>query len=151
MIVNAALGTVLWSAYGETNNGLDPYFSDYALANAAISGAVAGACQALVAAPAENVRILLEHGFGGHSWSCAWKEVFRQKVDPSTIPKAESLNEIRQLRSWFHDVGQMAGRGWNGWGWGCGKDTVGQSDTRNEFIRLRTFTHASNQDFPLFS
>ena len=125
MLVNAGLGTVLWTAYGETSSTLEPFLPTQTLPNAAVSGAVAGACQAVVAAPAENVRLLLEQGFNGHSWSCAWKEVFREKVD---TPKAgvQPLNEIRQLRNWMQDVGQMAGRGWEGWGWGCAKDAVGE-------------------------
>lgn len=126
MLVNAALGTVLWAAYGETSSQLDSFLPSQTLVNSAMSGAVAGACQAVVAAPAENVRLLLERGFHGHSWTCAWKEVFHSRVE---IPKAKTqLNDMRQLRIWMHDVGQMAGRGWEGWGWGCAKDAVGEPD-----------------------
>ncbi|KAF9532312.1 hypothetical protein CPB83DRAFT_847633 [Crepidotus variabilis] len=124
MLVNAGLGTVLWTAYGETGSALEPVLAAQSISNSAASGAVAGLCQAVVAAPAENVRLLLEQGFHGHSWSCAWKEVFRDKLAIS--PKgAQQLSEIHQLRNWMHDVGQMAGRGWEGWGWGCAKDAVG--------------------------
>jgi len=126
MLVNASLGTVLWGTYGEASSRLEPYLASHSLSNSAFSGAIAGACQAVVAAPAENVRLLLEGGFGGHSWSCAWKEVFREKRSPLTA--ATQLNEIRQLRNWFQEVGQMAGRGWEGWGWGCAKDATGQSE-----------------------
>ncbi|KAF8969928.1 hypothetical protein BDZ97DRAFT_1793425 [Flammula alnicola] len=126
MIVNASLGAVLWGAYGEASKSLDPLLSSHSLSSAAVSGAFAGASQAIVAAPAENVRILLEHGFGGHSWSCAWKEVFRDKAIPLVSERGSGqLQDIRQLRGWLQEVGQMAGRGWNGWGWGLGKDTFG--------------------------
>lgn len=91
---------------------------------AAISGAVAGGMQALVAAPAENVRLLLEGGTY-HSWSHAWKEVFRGTPSTHRTSKAQQINEIRQVRSWMKDVGDMAGRGWDGWGWGCAKDICG--------------------------
>jgi len=128
MLVNASLGTVLWGTYGEASSRLEPYLASHSLSNSAFSGAIAGACQAVVAAPAENVRLLLEGGFGGHSWSCAWKEVFREKRSPLTA--ATQLNEIRQLRNWFQEVGQMAGRGWEGWGWGCAKDATGQSEKK---------------------
>ncbi len=126
MLVNAALGTVLWGTYGEASNRLEPYFTSHSLSNAAVSGAISGACQAVVAAPAENVRLILEAGFGGHSWSCAWKEVFREKASSSVNATTRQMNEIRHWRSWFQEVGQMAGRGWEGWGWGCAKDAVGQ-------------------------
>lgn len=126
MIVNASLGAVLWGAYAEASEQLDPYLSNRSLSNSAVSGAIAGASQAIVAAPAENVRILLEHGITGHSWSCAWKEVFREKGISSAAPiESRNLQDIRQLRGWLQEVGQMAGRGWNGWGWGVGKDTFG--------------------------
>lgn len=127
MIVNAGLGAVLWVSYAEAGDLLEPWLGEHSLSNAAVSGAIAGASQAIVAAPAENVRILLEQGFGASSWSSAWKEVFRAGLVPA-IPKnsTEKLHEIRQLRSWFNDVGQMAGRGWSGWGWGFAKDTIGK-------------------------
>ncbi|KDR81477.1 hypothetical protein GALMADRAFT_59260 [Galerina marginata CBS 339.88] len=126
MIVNAALGTILWGSYAEASRRLEPLLGSHTLSKAAISGAIAGACQAVAAAPAENVRILLEHGLGGHSWSCAWKEVFRKK---SVLSPSENVSrriqDVRNLRGWLHEVGGMAGRCWSGWRWGCGKDTVG--------------------------
>ncbi|KAF9483857.1 hypothetical protein BDN70DRAFT_903977 [Pholiota conissans] len=126
MIVNASLGSVLWGAYGEASERLDPFLSTHSLSNSALSGAIAGASQAIVAAPAENVRILLERGVAGHSWSCAWKEVFREKgISLASTAGTQNLQDIRQLRGWLQEVGQMAGRGWNGWGWGLGKDTFG--------------------------
>lgn len=129
MIVNAGLGAVLWGSYAEAGDLLEPWLGEHSLSNAAVSGAIAGASQAIVAAPAENVRLLLEQGFGASSWSCAWKEVFRAGLVPATLrTSSEKLHEIRQLRGWFNDVGQMAGRGWNGWGWGCAKDTIGKDE-----------------------
>jgi hypothetical protein len=64
-----------------------------------------------------NVRILLTSGFKGHSWSCAWKEVF---LETSTIvrdPAVSKSQDIRQIRGWLRDISQMAGRGWNGRSW----------------------------------
>ena len=137
IIVNASLGAVLWGSYGEANKILEPYLSAHSLLNSAMSGAIAGASQAIVAAPAENVRILLEQGFGGHSWSCAWKEIFHKEVIQSTSSaQPPSMQEIRQLRGWLQEVGQMAGRGWNGWGWCVGKDTFG------------IHRHSSNHNWP---
>ena len=90
---------------------------------AAISGAVAGGAQAVVAAPAENVRLAIERGTGG-GWSHAWKEVLRGTALDQ--PTATGLRELRQVRSWMMDVRDMAGRGWNGWGWGLAKDVCGE-------------------------
>lgn len=116
----------MWGSYGEASKMLDPYLSTHSLLNSATSGAIAGASQAIVAAPAENVRILLEQGFGGHSWSCAWKEIFHKKVIQSMSPaQSPTIQGIRQLRGWLQEVGQMAGRGWIGWRWCVGKDTFG--------------------------
>ncbi|PPR08088.1 hypothetical protein CVT24_010549 [Panaeolus cyanescens] len=125
MFVNATLGSVLWGSYSLSNELLEPFLQD-TLLNAAVSGGIAGASQAIVAAPAENVRILLEHGFGGHSWSCAWKEVFQVRKQVASADAFPSkLHDVRRLRGWFNEVRQMAGQGWNGWGWGCSKDAVG--------------------------
>ena len=57
--VNAVLGTVLWSTYSETSEFLEGRIKN-PLAISLISGAVAGGAQAVVAAPAENVRLVLE-------------------------------------------------------------------------------------------
>lgn len=119
--VNALLGTVLWTSYGHVYSYLEPSCGNHTALAAAISGGVAGGCQALVAAPAENVRLFLEGGSGGISWSHAWKEVFRNQI----ISQNHQREEIRQVRSWMRDVGEMAGRGWNGWRWGCCKDICG--------------------------
>lgn len=123
MAVNALLGTVLWGTYAQASRSLEPHLENSIL-NAAISGGVAGACQAIVAAPAENVRILLDSGFKGHSWSCAWKEVFRETTVVHN-PATSNLRDIRQIRGWLQEVSQMAGRGWNGWGYTLCKDGCG--------------------------
>ena len=123
MLVNALLGTVLWQTYSEAGHALESQLGKDTLAKAAVCGGIAGASQALVAAPAENVRILLQQGFSGHSWSYAWKEVF---LTTPEVSQHKSRQEIRQLRHWMQEVSQMAGRGWNGWGWGCAKDSLGQ-------------------------
>lgn len=131
MCINALLGTVLWSTYAETSTILTPYIGHHPTMTAAISGAAAGGCQALVAAPAENVRLVLEGGSvalgGTHSWSHVWKEVFRGTADPKLDgSKKQNINDIRQVRLWMKEVGDMAGRGWEGWGWGCAKDICGK-------------------------
>ena len=126
MVVNASLGAVLWGAYGETSKMLQSSLGSHTLANSAISGAVAGASQALIAAPAENVKFLLEHGLGCHSWSFVWKEVFLKKnVQVPTSAGSTHFQDIRELRGWLQEVSSMASRGWNGWGWGFAKDTIG--------------------------
>ncbi|KAG6832677.1 hypothetical protein H0H92_012249 [Tricholoma furcatifolium] len=124
MVVNAMLGTILWGTYAETFNLMEPYMKHHLVLGAGLAGGVAGGVQALLAAPAENVRILLEGGSGGSSWSNAWKEVF-QGTKTRSISKKSDIEDIRQLRGWMKDVGEMAGRGWNGWGWGFGKDICG--------------------------
>ncbi|KII88668.1 hypothetical protein PLICRDRAFT_633084 [Plicaturopsis crispa FD-325 SS-3] len=119
IMINAALGTILWTTYSETSAALG---DDSHLGVAALSGAAAGGAQAVFAAPAENVRLVLEGG-RGRGWSHAWKEVFRG-TEPPARPR-ENLRELRQVRHWMHEVGEMAGRGWDGWGWGCAKDVCG--------------------------
>jgi hypothetical protein len=126
MLVNAMLGTVLWTTYAEASVIFEPRLGANPTLMAALSGAIAGAVQALVAAPAENVRLVLEGGFGGHSWSHAWKEVFRGTTVPLSVSNKQNIEEIRQVRSWVKEVGEMAGRGWDGWGWGCAKDVCGK-------------------------
>ncbi|KAI9466241.1 hypothetical protein BJY52DRAFT_1424216 [Lactarius psammicola] len=119
LLVNAALGTVLWTAGGDT-------LEAHPIAAAAISGAIAGGAQAIVAAPAENARLAIEGGTAGGRWSHAWKEVLRGTVQNQPTEK-KSLHEIRQVRGWMMEVRDMAGRGWNGWGWGLAKDVCGFS------------------------
>jgi len=81
--------------------------------------------QAVIAAPAENVRLVLEGG-SGHGWSHAWQEVFRGTTSIPLNSPQQTLREARQVRAWMREVGDMAGRGWQGWGWGVAKDTMGE-------------------------
>jgi len=55
-------------------------------------------------------------------WTHAWKEVFRGR-DP--IVNAHSREEVRAVTQWMKEVRGVAGRGWDGWGWGVGKDSAG--------------------------
>ena len=103
---------------------LEPHLT-HPLAISLVSGAVAGGAQAVVAAPAENVRLLLEGGsYSG--WSSAWKDVFRDSEGQVKLSKAESLHQARQVRQWMSEVSDMAGRGWNGLYWGMAKDSTGE-------------------------
>jgi hypothetical protein len=122
--VNALLGTVLWASYTKAYSAFDPYLSEHPTLHAAVSGAVAGGAQAIIGAPAENVRLVIEGGTGD-GWSHAWKEVFRGTEPAREMSRAEELNEARQVRHWMRDVGDMAGRGWDGWGFGFIKDVCG--------------------------
>ena len=108
-------------------NVIEPHLAAHPTTRAAVSGALAGGAQALVAAPAENMRFALEGTSSATGWHDAWREVFL-KTEPTTpIPRAEQLSEARQVRDWMREVGEMAGRGWDGWGWGCAKDICGKS------------------------
>ncbi|KAH7909254.1 hypothetical protein BJ138DRAFT_1155713 [Hygrophoropsis aurantiaca] len=122
MLVNALLGTVLWTTYSECSNLLEQLLDAHPMCVAALSGAAAGGMQALAAAPAENVRLIID---GGSSWSTAWKEVFRGTAMSSTTITRDQIKEIRQVRLWMREVSSMAGRGWDGWAWGCAKDACG--------------------------
>ncbi|KAI0362316.1 hypothetical protein OH77DRAFT_1515581 [Trametes cingulata] len=122
MLVNGLLGIVLWSTYTEASSRLEPYLASHPTTLAAISGGMAGGAQAILAAPAENMRFALE---GTSRWHDAWEEVFR-RTEPSThLARQEQLHEARQVRDWMREVGEMAGRSWDGWGWGCAKDICG--------------------------
>jgi hypothetical protein len=112
---------------------------------AALSGAVAGGAQAVVAAPAENVRLAIERGTGG-GWSHAWKEVVRGSA-PNQPTESTGLRELRQVRNWMLDVRSMAGRGWNGWGWGLAKDVCGELGV----ISRRALSSDNWKDFLCFS
>lgn len=126
MIVNGALGYVLWSTYSSTSELLEPHLPNSPICVAALSGAVAGGAQALVAAPAENVRLAVEGGStSARGWSHAWKEVFRGTRTAGTQSRIDEVHEARQVRDWMREVGEMAGRGWDGWAWGCAKDICG--------------------------
>lgn len=84
-----------------------------------MSGAIAGAAQAIAGAPAENVRLLMEKGvFNSETsvsgWREAWKEVFRGTATVQANTKSldrRTLHEIREIRNWMHEVRDMAGRG----------------------------------------
>ncbi|KAF7984986.1 hypothetical protein HWV62_9954 [Athelia sp. TMB] len=125
ILVNAALGTVLWETYTITSNALEPKLNAHPTLIAAISGATAGGSQAILAAPAENVRLVLEAGIGTGSggWAGVWREVFRGAVPAS--PVASPRENVRQVRNWINEVRQMAGNGWEGMGWGFCKDVCG--------------------------
>ncbi|KAI8998473.1 hypothetical protein BD414DRAFT_122326 [Trametes punicea] len=125
MLVNGLLGVVLWSTYTEVSSRLEPYLACYPTALAAISGAAAGGAQAILAAPAENMRFVLEGTSRATGWHEAWKEVFRRTEPQTRLARQEQLHEARQVRDWMKEVGEMAGRGWDGWGWGCAKDICG--------------------------
>jgi len=138
LVVNTFLGTVLWSSYSYSSTYLESVIPTHPIIVAASSGAIAGATQALAAAPAENVRLVLEgvEGAGpvktllgqapnsnaSAGWTNAWKEVFRGR-DP--IVHAHSREEVRAIAQWVKEVRGVAGRGWDGWGWGVGKDSAG--------------------------
>ena len=74
MAVNALLGVVLWSTYGETSIFLHEHMNQ-PLAVFLISGGAAGGIQAVVAAPTESVRLRIENG-AHNGRSAAWKDVF---------------------------------------------------------------------------
>ncbi|KAF8184880.1 hypothetical protein K438DRAFT_1907723 [Mycena galopus ATCC 62051] len=116
MVVNALLGTILWASYAEASNVLQPHIGSHPTAMAAVAGAFAGGTQALVSAPAENVRLLVEGGTSHNSWSHAWREVFRGSPPPPSSSRHDAVQEIRQVRIWMREVGDMAGRGWHGLG-----------------------------------
>lgn len=125
MVANAVLGTVLWTTYTECSGYLQSSLGAHSMFAVALSGAAAGGMQALVAAPVENARLVIECGTG-KGWSHAWKEVFRGTQQTHITSRSAQIRDIRQVRLWMKDVGGMAGRGWTGWGWGCGKDVCGR-------------------------
>ena len=125
MIVNTFLGTVLWTAYAEASRVIEPQLGHHPIAVATLAGGFAGGAQALVAAPVENIRLLIEGGSGGSSWLHACKAVFHDKR-PSSVSRRKDIEDIRQLRRWMKEVGEMAGHGWQGWGWGLCKDICGE-------------------------
>ncbi|KAI0341756.1 hypothetical protein BDW22DRAFT_1332297 [Trametopsis cervina] len=157
MLVNIALGSVLWATYAEASAVLEPHCK-HSLVVATLSGAVAGGAQALVAAPAENVRLLLEGGSQTTGWSHAWKEVFRGTSPSQALSKQEQLHEARQVRDWMREVGDMAGRGWDGWKWCVAKDTCGfalffsvfeltrRLATKAKTVSRESFVSRSNSD-----
>ncbi|KAI0035721.1 hypothetical protein K488DRAFT_22394, partial [Vararia minispora EC-137] len=124
LLVNAVLGTVLWTTYVETSNHLAKFLDP--MSAALLAGGVAGGTQALVAAPADNIRLAIECGSGG--WSHAWKEVFRGTEAPNSLAsRVETLGQARRVRDWVRELGDTAGRGWHGWRWTVLKDFCGFS------------------------
>ncbi|KIJ24745.1 hypothetical protein M422DRAFT_69462 [Sphaerobolus stellatus SS14] len=126
LVVNALLGAVLWTSYTETSSLLNTHAPALSpITVAALSGGVAGAVQALAAAPAENVRIVLEGGRIRGSWSSAWKEVFAgtESLSSKSPKVAHHRAEMRKVQQWMSEVRYMAGRGWHGLGFGVAKDT----------------------------
>ena len=89
----------------------------------------------MIGAPAENIRLVIEGGTGD-GWSHAWKEVFRGTEPPQRISRSEELNEARRIRGWMRDVRDMAGRGWDGWGFGFIKDVCGTAFLRPHYSIL---------------
>ncbi|KAH9951956.1 hypothetical protein B0H21DRAFT_6413 [Amylocystis lapponica] len=149
MLVNGVLGFVLWSTYTEVSGALEPHLSSHPTILAAFSGASAGGMQALIAAPAENVRFALEGNPAVRGWSHAWKEVFRGTRSPDEVSRQSQVHEARQVRDWMREVGDMAGRGWEGWGWGCAKDVCGFAVFFSIFDftrRIAIRTKAASQD-----
>lgn len=97
---------------------------------AALSGAGAGALQALAGAPAENVRLLMESGsFNATTsvsgWRHAWREVFIDSTNASGVRSTEGpirvgnstggirtrLSDVREAKIFASEVREMAGRG----------------------------------------
>lgn len=138
MLVNGLLGVVLWSTYSEVSTALEPHLATHPTFLAAISGACAGGMQAFVAAPAENVRFVLEGASSATGWSHAWKEVFRGTEPQAAVPREAQVREARQVREWMKEVGEMAGRGWDGWGWGFAKDVCGEYTESQSFVHIQT-------------
>lgn len=145
LLVNAVLGTVLWTAYSESSSLLSGG-ETHPIATAAISGAIAGGAQAIVAAPAENLRLAIEGGAAGGRWSHAWKEVLRGTVQNQS--ERQSLHELRQVRGWMMEVRDMAGRGWNGWGWGLAKDVCGKPGST---LYSKGPSHITSSTYRVFS
>lgn len=87
---------------------------------AAISGAGAGAVQAIAGAPAENARLLMEQGVF-HSqtsvsgWRHAWKEVFldtrNSPMPRDAVPARIRLSDARKAQMFAKELRGMAGRG----------------------------------------
>lgn len=123
LAINATLGFVLWTTYAEASGYLESHFM-HPLSVSMVAGATAGAAQAIVAAPAENVRLVLEGG-NHHRWSSAWKDVFLGSQPQSNLTRAQKLSEARKTRLWMKEVAGMAGRGWEGFSWGLCKDAFG--------------------------
>ena len=147
IILNAGLGVVLWSSYSEAASQLQTILPTHPTVVSAAAGAIAGGSQALVAAPAENVRLVLERST--HTgWTSAWRSVFIDTQTNHIQSKPLQLREARQVASWMKEVTGMAGRGWDGWRWGVAKDACGKF---NQPLGVqRTLTHLPFRFRPLF-
>ncbi|KAF8509667.1 hypothetical protein BU17DRAFT_56002, partial [Hysterangium stoloniferum] len=128
LLVNVLLRMVLWTTYSEAMSVLSAYSPALSpIAVEAISGSCVGSVQVLAAAPAENVRIVLEGGKTQGSWSVAWKEVFAgtEPLVSEPLQPTQHHEEAREVREWVREVRGMAGRGWQGLGFGIAKDSFG--------------------------
>ncbi|KAG8983813.1 hypothetical protein FRB90_005721, partial [Tulasnella sp. 427] len=144
LIVNSALGAILFETFTLSNRRLHKYFPETpTVVLASASGTLAGALHAFAGAPADNVRLVLERGLHpkidsslrGHSgWRQAWLEVFRQidhldqprfegKKVISDVTNIKSRQEAREFRAWIKEVKGMS-KGWEGVWWGVGKDAA---------------------------
>ncbi|KAF9239586.1 hypothetical protein BU15DRAFT_87904 [Melanogaster broomeanus] len=117
---------------GTSSTYLEPCLGHHSIFMAALSGAAAGGMQALVAAPS-----------------------FRGTQPLYSPSRSDQIRDIRQVRLWMKDVREMAGRGWTGWGWGCGKDVCGFAAffvvfeiTRNAAVRAKDATEYAIQRLP---
>lgn len=140
LLVNTALGALLFTSYTNISSTLTAHSpnmsttsecarvsrfvrhltSQQRAAAAAISGAGAGAIQAVVGAPAENVRVLMEQGVfrsqtSVSGWRHAWKEVFLDTRNPWTprdaVPVKMRLSDARGAQAFAKELREMAGRG----------------------------------------
>ncbi|KAF8717827.1 hypothetical protein RHS02_09318, partial [Rhizoctonia solani] len=133
LLVNTCLGTILFTTYSYTYDTI--HHEDTHLNStiaSAIAGATAGAVQSIAGAPAENVRLYIEGDTTGkqtsvQGWRQAWKDVFRDSDQSGMERDRKALRrEARATRNWAREVAGMSmGRGWEGWGWSCAKDTLG--------------------------
>ncbi|GJJ14679.1 hypothetical protein Clacol_008945 [Clathrus columnatus] len=133
----------------EKTAGLKAALASTATSVAALSGSCAGSIQALAAAPAENVRILLEGGQSRSSWSVAWREVFAgtESLTSKSPKPAKHREEVRRVQAWVKEVRGMAGRGWQGLGFGIAKDSCAFAVffsifeiSRRAAVRARSFS-----------
>src|ERR1700754_3898629 len=101
-------GSCLWFVYAETHKHLKVHLQHHHPTTiAAISGGVAGGVQAMLAAPAENVRTILEGGTTHGEWRNIWREVFKGAETDGIKTK-----EAREAQAWLHEFQGMVRRGW---------------------------------------
>lgn len=141
LLINTVLGTLLFTSYTTMSSELSSRYPTYSSTCepslvsclliillmtcicsvvAAVSGASAGAIQAIAGAPAENVRLLMENGtFHAQTsvsgWRHAWKEVFVDANQPAALkdklPVRMRLSDAREARLFANELREMAGRG----------------------------------------